>query len=950
EHNRSIIHIDIDCFYAQVEMLHNPELCNKPLGIQQKNIIVTCNYVARQLGVNKCTYVTDALKLCPQLILVSGEDLTNYRQMSYQISEFIKKYSPHVERLGLDENFVDVSELVSWRLQDGNYKTEFLGHVYTSSEYEGNIFPKPTCNCGCELRLQIASQIAADIREALRKELGITSCAGIAHNKLLAKLVGAVHKPNQQTSLLPHMAVGLISSLLSVGKIPGIGLTTGNMLKQIGITTIKDLQSFDKQTLEREFGPVKADFLIKCSQGVDDSPVLKYGLPQTLSDEDSFKCCSEYKDAEERIKNLLISLLKRLIEDGRVPQTVRLTIRRVADGYKTWQSGGKYVYRKRESRQCPVPGLIFTGLHQTVETCATDMMCERLMPVLMTLFKKLVDPSKPFHLTLLSISFANLVKSNTGKGKISSLLKKHADSKRNKMAAESLKAVYCTKHDGDIVMFKPKNSQNENTSSIMHYFKQTSVSHQGSATLPEETSPVNNPSSQTVKKHKSSDAPLPRETVHDQQVAQNNVEVTTISDFIPEKSCTPIPRLGEPSTVPLFSQACSDSMSDSVTDIKMNTKKSAKNSHMRKIYGNAKHGQNLEMAETVNKTVCQNEESDSLQRLLPEGIDAKTVSELPYALQKEILAQYGILAEGDDCRRRYTLMSKTITTRSHSTAAVQHSTAAVQFSPMAPAIKRLRPQKRAEEERGSDEGSSLKVRKLSSTEGADSLPVTGETQEPTSPVSTHAKDAGCEESSSTIKQSKVNEDPTVHSVSSCTKNKMKYSNDNSAREAIKSVLPLGTVTFENKHLQPGSGQSPISSGHSTTGGGPSPNVSCQSPSKSDQSTKHSGPFPNGSGQSHKRKGQSTKGSGQSPKSKGSGQSPKSKGSGQSPKVLFPNSNFQSTNGFPKMSESHLMLLSQKKSSNAVASPSTTMSTIVSNEIDPTVFSELPKNIQSEILA
>ena len=79
---RTIIHIDVDCFYAQVEMLRDLSLALKPLGIQQKNIVVTCNYVARQRGVGKCQYITEAMKVCPDLVLVNGEDLARYRKVS----------------------------------------------------------------------------------------------------------------------------------------------------------------------------------------------------------------------------------------------------------------------------------------------------------------------------------------------------------------------------------------------------------------------------------------------------------------------------------------------------------------------------------------------------------------------------------------------------------------------------------------------------------------------------------------------------------------------------------------------------------------------------------------------------------------------------------------------------------------------------------------------------
>ena len=87
--NRVILHFDIDCFYAQVEMIKDPSLASKPLGIQQKNIVVTCNYIAREKGVGKCTWIPDAMKACPELVLVNGEDLADYRRWSQQIFDLI---------------------------------------------------------------------------------------------------------------------------------------------------------------------------------------------------------------------------------------------------------------------------------------------------------------------------------------------------------------------------------------------------------------------------------------------------------------------------------------------------------------------------------------------------------------------------------------------------------------------------------------------------------------------------------------------------------------------------------------------------------------------------------------------------------------------------------------------------------------------------------------------
>ncbi|CAH2045927.1 unnamed protein product, partial [Iphiclides podalirius] len=101
DHPKSIIHIDIDCFYAQVEMLRKPELRSQPLGIQQKNIVVTSNYEARKFGIKKCMLVTDAQKVCPSLKLVNGEDLHNYRAASNNIFAALQYWKCPVEKLGL---------------------------------------------------------------------------------------------------------------------------------------------------------------------------------------------------------------------------------------------------------------------------------------------------------------------------------------------------------------------------------------------------------------------------------------------------------------------------------------------------------------------------------------------------------------------------------------------------------------------------------------------------------------------------------------------------------------------------------------------------------------------------------------------------------------------------------------------------------------------------------
>ncbi|MEE6457870.1 hypothetical protein FKM82_000076 [Ascaphus truei] len=207
----------MDCFYAQVEMIRNPDLKDKPLGVQQKYIVVTCNYEARKLGVQKLMSVRDAKEICPQLVLVCGEDLTPYRDISYKVTGLLEEFSPRVERLGFDENFIDITELVDKRIQEeqqSNIKVEVSvsGHVYNGQTINAHDW--------MHTRIAAGSLIAAEMRAALYNRLGLTECAGVASNKLLSKLVSGTFKPNQQTILLPESGSHLINGLDHVKKIP----------------------------------------------------------------------------------------------------------------------------------------------------------------------------------------------------------------------------------------------------------------------------------------------------------------------------------------------------------------------------------------------------------------------------------------------------------------------------------------------------------------------------------------------------------------------------------------------------------------------------------------------------------------------------------------------------------------------------------------------------------
>ncbi|XP_036178662.1 DNA polymerase iota isoform X3 [Myotis myotis] len=377
-------------------MISNPELKGKPLGVQQKYLVVTCNYEARELGVKKLMNVRDAKEKCPQLVLVNGEDLTRYREISYKVTELLEEFSPVVERLGFDENFVDLSEMVEKRLQqlpsDDLSALTVSGHVYNNQSIN--------LHDVLHIKLLVGSQIAAEMREAMYNQLGLTGCAGVASNKLLAKLVSGIFKPNQQTVLLPESSQDLIHSLKHIKEMPGIGYKTAKRLEALGISSVHDLQTFSSKILEKELGISIAQRIQKLSFGEDNSPVTPSGPPQSFSEEDSLKKCSSEVEAKSKIRELLASLLKRVCQDGRKPHTIRLIIRRY--------SSEKHC--SRESRQCSIPSHII----QKLGTGSYDVMTP-MLDILMKLFRSMVNVKMPFHLTLLSVCFCNLKSLNTTK-------------------------------------------------------------------------------------------------------------------------------------------------------------------------------------------------------------------------------------------------------------------------------------------------------------------------------------------------------------------------------------------------------------------------------------------------------------------------------------------------------------------------------------------------------
>nr|XP_022920527.1 DNA polymerase iota [Onthophagus taurus]XP_022920537.1 DNA polymerase iota [Onthophagus taurus] len=420
-HDRTIIHVDMDCFYAQVEMNKNPSLFDKPLGIQQKNIVVTCNYIAREYGVKKCMLITDAQKTCPNLVLVNGEDLHDYRQISYKVTTFLQQFTPLVERLGMDENYLDVTNLVKTRLGSDcvNKVCSFnalkpVGHIFGDLKFDED----DDCDCGCFERLTMGTIIAKEIRDALKANFQLTSCAGIAHNKLLAKIVGGIHKPNQQTVLYPNNALELMNSLASFAMIPGIGKVMEEILTKECLK-LDDLQCIENLgRLKTLFGAEKGRLIHNLSLGIDNSLVKPSGKPQSIGLEDSFKKITAVGEVKEKFLYLLTRLMILVSEDGRIPRTIKITIRLFDVLKKT---------SHKETKQTNLNTSLFTIENTKIRL--NPQSNEKIISIIMNLANKIISNhiNKPYNITLLGLSFTKFIERAKKSSSISSFLRKNVE-------------------------------------------------------------------------------------------------------------------------------------------------------------------------------------------------------------------------------------------------------------------------------------------------------------------------------------------------------------------------------------------------------------------------------------------------------------------------------------------------------------------------------------------
>ncbi|PJG42694.1 DNA polymerase IV [Acinetobacter tandoii] len=247
---RKIIHIDMDAFFASVELRDRPELKHLPVVISSHHpraVIAAASYPARQFGLRSAMSMSQAKKLCPQVVVIEL-NFNKYREVSEQIHQIFQRYTPLIEPLSLDEAYLDVTE---------------------------NLFALPS-----------ATEVAQRIRAEIFQTTGLTASAGVAPNKFLAKVASDWNKPDGLCVIKPSQVQSFIQHL-PLKKIPGVGKVTQEKLKQLQLETLGDLQKIEESTLIHHFGKYGHQLFLY-AQGIDDRPVQVERERQQISKETTF--------------------------------------------------------------------------------------------------------------------------------------------------------------------------------------------------------------------------------------------------------------------------------------------------------------------------------------------------------------------------------------------------------------------------------------------------------------------------------------------------------------------------------------------------------------------------------------------------------------------------------------------------------------------------------------
>ena len=287
---RSILHVDMDAFYASVEQRDNPELRGKPVvvgGGSNRGVVAAASYEVRKFGVRSAMPMREALRRCPDLVRISPR-MSHYKSVSRVIFSIFRTYTPIVEGLSLDEAFLDVT---------------------ASKNLHGD-----------------GIDIARDIKRRILEETRLTASVGVAENKLVAKIASDLDKPDGLVVITGQNCRERLDPL-PVSVIPGIGKQTLTRLHKVNVRTVRDLRLAPDRELEPIFGRYTRRTRDRAA-GIDDRPVAGSRVEKSISAEETYDVdLGDRADMERELLRLAETTARRLRKSELQAGTIQIKIR-----------------------------------------------------------------------------------------------------------------------------------------------------------------------------------------------------------------------------------------------------------------------------------------------------------------------------------------------------------------------------------------------------------------------------------------------------------------------------------------------------------------------------------------------------------------------------------------------------------------------------------------------
>lgn len=292
--SRKILHVDMDAFYANIEMRDQPKLVNQPVVIARhpkltggRGIVSTCNYIARQYGIHSAMPAIEAFQRCPHAVFIPG-NMQYYSEVSAEIRQIFHQYTDLVEPLSLDEAYLDVTH------NKFNHRS--------------------------------ALQLAQRIQQQILDETKLTCSIGISYNKFIAKIASDFHKPFGITLVKPEEALEFLKQL-PIDKFYGVGRKSLPSFHQLGIKTGEDLLEWELDELIKYFGKMGYSLYFKV-RGIHNAPVNSLRERKSIGTERTF---NQFLETEAEVavifEQLTAKVAKKLREKQLKAYTVTIKVR-----------------------------------------------------------------------------------------------------------------------------------------------------------------------------------------------------------------------------------------------------------------------------------------------------------------------------------------------------------------------------------------------------------------------------------------------------------------------------------------------------------------------------------------------------------------------------------------------------------------------------------------------